>query len=157
MSQVKEHPCGIHDLVYVAVRAGCPACALEKRADDLLTERDALRREVDQLRVEVDRVRATADLTYSMKDAAAMLDAKDRTFLKQVLYLWRDEKSVDLVPLEDGRGFRVNGDMVAEHRCSSVGGIAICGFFREAIAAYGKGTAMNLLTRGMAQFLQGGG
>jgi hypothetical protein len=153
VSVVKEYACGIHDLVYMRVRPGCPVCAIERQLEGVTKERDEAMGDLAELRGRLKRVQGTADLAISVEEATDLLDDRDRAFLKTVLYRWRDAKDIDLGVTPDVRGFTTNDET---HECSSVGGLAIAGFFSEAIMAYGRPVAMSLLQRGMGQHLKGG-
>lgn len=153
MSVVKEYPCGIHDLVYHRVRPGCPACELQRKLDEVATERDRLEGDLAEMRGHVNRIRAASDLGYSMASASDLLDDRDRTFLKVVLYQWRDSKNIDLNVTEDKKGFMTNHEL---HACSSLGGVTMVSFFDDAIRSYGRAVAMGMLQKAMGKHLGGG-
>lgn len=153
MTTVKEYGCGIHDLVYRRVKPGCPACNLQRRLDEMTAERDRLEGDLVEMRGMANRVRAVADLGFAMSSATDLLNPADRTFLKAVLYQWRETKDVDLNVTEDRRGFMTN---TGSHQCSSVGGLAMVGFFDEAIMAFGRPVAMGMMQKAMGKHLAGG-
>lgn len=148
-----EYGCGIHDLVYQRVKPGCPACDLQRRLDEVVAERDRLEGDLVEMRGMANRVRAASDLGFSMASAGDLLDARDRAFLKAVLYQWRETKDIDLNVTEDHRNFMTNHET---HACSSVGGLAMAGFFAEAIMAFGRPVAMGLVQKAMGKHLAGG-
>lgn len=153
MSILETYECGIHDITYRRAQPGCPLCKVERELEKTKKDLDEAMGNLAELRGRAQKIAGASDIGYSIDSASNMLDERDRAFLKEVLYRWRDRKDIDLGLTESGRGF-ITADTI--HECSSVGGLAIAGFFKEAIMAYGRSVAMSLLQRGMAKHLKGG-
>lgn len=153
MPTVNEYGCGIHDLTYHAIRPGCPACALQQLLDKVREERDELQGQVAEMTGHLNKAQSAVNLGKAMANAIDLLDARDRTFLKTVLYRWRDRKDVDLSVTEDRRNFLTSEEM---HACSSIGGAGIAGFYADAVHAYGRAAAIGMLQKAMGKELTGG-
>lgn len=158
--------CGIHNVAYRATQAGCPVCEAER---DIKQMRAALKEVNGKLRVlseENNKLRIQTDIVASIRQAASLLEDDDLMFLKEVLYQWRDEKSLGLKTTHGTRRGRrraaANGFIVMPRKgepygyaCTSMGGIAIAQYFEEATNAVGPAQAMTYLSRGMAEHLPG--
>lgn len=163
----KQFECGIHDVTYMALRAGCPVCEMEREVNRM---RDALkdaRNALSLVTEENARLKVQTDILAAIREAAPALDDNDMAFLKAVLYEFRDDKSIGLKTthgpklkkrdIPSANGFIAmprKGDPYG-HVCTSVGGLAIAEYFDEATNSFGGAQAMTLLVRGMSAYLPG--
>lgn len=164
---LKEFDCGIHDLTYKAVRAGCPACQADRDVSEMRQALMETRNALDRLTDEHNRMRVQVDIVSAIREAAQILDDEDLAFFKAVLYEWRDTKSVGLKTTHGARNKKreqpaANGFIVMPrqgdpygHVCSSMGGLAIASYFDEATNTVGPAKAMEFLVKGMAMHLPG--
>lgn len=167
--KVETFDCGIHDITYTALRPGCPICDAERKVREMQHAMTEMR---NQLAVAVDNIaklQVQVDIVHAIREAVSLLDDGDMSFLKTVLYMHRDEKSVALKVTHGSNVKRKkyeyippNGFIVIPRRgepyghvCTSVGGLAIAEYFEEAANVGGPAVAMQMLTRGMAQHLPG--
>ena len=163
--QYSEHECGIHDLKYKAIRAGCPLCESARDVQNLRATVKKLTNQLQQQHDELRKLQVNWDLLTAMRDAASLLDEDDMAFFKSVLYQWRDEKSVGLkftYGHDDNQKKSVNGFIVMPrgedpwgYACTSIGGLAIASYFEEACRARGSAEAMGILTRAFSDHLPG--
>lgn len=170
-SKIQSFDCGIHDLVYRSFRAGCPMCETEREIRELRIAVKELTGKLAFATENTHKLQVQTDISTAIRDAAQLLDDADMSFLKTVLYQWRDEKSLALKVTHGsnikkrrrkGEEIPANGFIVIPrsgdpygHVCSSVGGMAIAGYFEEATNWVGPAQAMSMLTRGMAPYLPG--
>jgi hypothetical protein len=162
----KVFQCGIHDLEYKAFRAGCPACEAEREMHLMRGALQKVKGELELIAAENHRLKIQVDIVYAIREAVEVLGDDDMAFLKSVLYMWRDEKSVGMKTTHGARkrgkqappnGFIVmprKGDPYG-HLCSSVGGLAIAEYFDEAVNSVGPAKAMEFLVKGMSAHLPG--
>lgn len=164
-----QFECGICSITYKALNPGCPLCEATR---ELRTMREALtmaKNMADAATTTANRAQRDADLMHCIKEAGTMLNDDDRSFLKVVLYQWRDKKSVGALKVTrskdptDETKMSANGFLVVPrdgepyaHTCSSIGGMAIASHFDEAVRALGQSDAMSMLSRGLATMLPGG-
>ena len=154
----------------------CPACRQEQVIQDLRTEYMRLQQQYDMLSAEYERTRAHVDLVMAMREALALVDQDDLLFLKRVLYRWKDDRGVNLrvthapppvgkdnkpvrgaTAMPNGLLVLYRGDDDAESwKPSSPGGVALAGYFDEALRINGHPHAMDTLLRAMNQHLPGG-
>jgi hypothetical protein len=171
--RVETFDCGRHELTYRSTRAGCPLCDAERQLKSMRESLTSVVNENTMLKEENARLKTRADLIESFREATHLLDDEDTSFLKTVLYQWRDRKSISLRLLYEFRdrptgrrrresvktpvGFLVvprQGDAWA-HTFSSIGGMSIAANYEEATQAFGPTDGMKYLMRGMSDLLPG--
>lgn len=157
--------CGIYYAVGPGDKAECPLCALEKnysilemKLQEAVEKARGLDRTVASLQSQVDYVNA-------MRQSMSLIDTRDRTFLKSFLYRYRADRGIALIAMHppgtrtrDARkprtAFRVEERNVGEdgelHICSSVGGLALVGYFHEASCELGQKQALTYLLRAVS-------
>lgn len=105
-----------------------------------------------------------------MSAALELTDSTDLTFLKDVIYRYREDKSSVNLKITHGAGPKrgrrapVNGflalwrggDEPEPHVCTSVGGVALASYYDEATRATGSAAALATLNRAMAPVLAAG-
>lgn len=151
----------------------CPACEKDSVIQELRAELMRTQQQYDMLATEYQKTRVHVDLVMAMRDAMTLTDQADITFLKQVLYRWRDDRGVTIrvthaPPKVTSKGAPVKGaqtlpngflalyrgnDDVEECKFSSPGGVALAGYFDEALRTHGHPHAMDTLLRAMNQHL----
>lgn len=169
---VQAFDCGIHNVTYRAMKAGCPVCDIEK---DLANNKRAVRELTGEnrlLKEELRTARQNSDSISAFREAAGLLGEDDRAFFKTILYQWRDEKSISLRPMHEDRQIRDRNRLKEKritvgfvvvprvgaaygYTCSSIGGLALADLFEETTNSGGSSEAMRLLVRGLADLLPG--
>lgn len=165
--KLKKFDCGIHDLTYQAIRAGCPACEADRDVTAMRHALEDTRNKLALLTEQNHQMRIQIDIVAAMREATEILDDHDMAFLKTVLYTWRDTKSLGLKTTHGSRkgkrevpaanGFIVmprEGDPYG-HLLTSMGGLAIADYFDEATRTVGPAKAMEFLVKGMSAHLPG--
>lgn len=167
-SQIQSHECGIHHLTYVSTRPGCPLCEADRTIDGLKVDVSQLRQENRYLKEQLEAAQIQTDSVVGYRKAATLLDDDDRAFVKQVLYMIRDEASVALKPLKADRdvegglrriavGFIVHPRQgnAWTYECTSLGGLFLASMYDEACNAMGQSQATKNMVRGLAELLPG--
>lgn len=139
----------------------CPLCIQEVKAEQMrLAMQNSINR-VETLEGQIRQLDSQVSFQRNFRDAVDLLDEDDRLFLKQVLYIWRRDKSVvmKVTHSEEGRpiGFLADyrhGEPEAR-TCSSIGGSAIAAYYDEALRALGSAQAMSILLRATQHLLPG--
>lgn len=107
-------------------------------------------------------MQTAVDVQVAMRRALTVADTNDLAFLKSVLYRFRDDRtSIRLAVLRrPGKCAKVSGFHALPktgepeiHECTSVGGVALAGYFDEAARARGSADAMTTLIRALNQCL----
>jgi hypothetical protein len=169
MPDKKQFECGIHDITYMAYSAGCPACEIQREVTQLRAAMKEVKNRLELFADENMRLKVQTDIVAAIREASLILDDNDLSFLKVVLYEWRDKKSIGLKTTHGKRkrGQRGNpppngfiaipreGDPYG-HLCTSMGGLAIAEYFDEACNTEGPAKAMAFLVKGMHSHLPGG-
>src|SRR5690349_18273737 len=91
---ISKYSCPRHKVEYFiagSARVECPVCQLEEVVRDLRPALQEANNKIEILEKEVDKYRARVDSAYAMASSIDLLDADDRTFLKAVLYRWRED------------------------------------------------------------------
>lgn len=168
-AKVERFDCGIHDITYSGLRPGCPLCDSERAGRQL---QEAVKELNNKLRMAVEtiqKLQVQVDIVAAIREAVQLLDDEDLSFLKSVLYMHRDQKSVALKVTHGARMKQRKGEYVPPngfivmprsgdpygHLCTSVGGLAIAEYFEEATNTVGPAQAMAFLVKGMAHQLPG--
>jgi len=139
----------------------CPKCAEEIKTEQMRLAMQNAMAKVEQMEAQIGMLDSQVNLQRSFKDAADLLDEDDRLFLKTVLYVWRQDKSVVMKVTHDQTGRAVgfladyrHGEPAA-HTCSSIGGSAIAAYYEEALRTEGSAKAMQILLRAVQHLLPG--
>lgn len=157
--------CGIRYSVPKGEKAHCPLCAEMRLVKDLryalseaIGKTASLTDTVNQLSAEVNRISA-------IRLALDVTNAGDRTFLKSVLYRYREDPLITLQSTYSSFGdknskrdrFIVESRRTRgaheSHTCTSPGGIAIVNYYLEATREGGAKGAMKILMRALGQEL----
>jgi hypothetical protein len=163
--------CAIRYEVSRGAQAHCPLCAAERQLEDLMRQVDRLTDENIGLSRKLEAVAVQMDHITAIREAMPLVTGDDMVFLKQVMYLYRDDRSYSLTALNgriatDRRG-RVakkqpvrnalllsrGGREPEEHLFSSIGGVAIVGYFDEMTREVGEKQAMVYLLRAVSLYL----
>jgi hypothetical protein len=166
--------CQITYYVPLGKKAQCPLCAAERRVEELQAALMVLKNQLEATENSASRLRSTVDITFAMREALDVTNDEDLTFLKSVLYRFRADKSSIGLRVTHGsagaspsngrrqqvappNGFLAlpRGGEPEAHLCSSVGGVAIAGYFEEAVRASGAPSAMVTIMRAVNQALIG--
>lgn len=172
--------CGRCALIFILPRgtkSECPFCEQERLIQELRTELMRQQQQYDLLATDYERARVQVDLVMAMREALSLLSQDDLGFLKQVLYRWKDDRGVTVrvthAPPVPGPGghplkgsspmpngllalYRGNEDDIEQWKFASPGGVALAGYFDEALRINGHPHAMDMLLRAMNQHLPGG-
>lgn len=163
--------CAIRYEVTRGAQAHCPLCASERLAEDLMRQVDRLTDENVNLSKKLEMIAVQMDHITAIREAMPLVEGADLVFLKQVMYLYRDDRSYSLSALNgrvtmDRRG-RVakkqpirnallltgRGRESEEHLFTSIGGVAIVGYFDEMTREVGEKQAMVYLLRAVSLYL----
>lgn len=172
-----QYSCSICLITYpvpMGKKAKCPLCDERARVRQLQQDLMILTRQIETSENANAKLRTSVDSVSAMKDALTVADERDLTFLKALLYQFRADKSGVVLRPTHGKArpsTAHNGKQVAPangfllkvgdceweaHACTSVGGIAIAGYFEEALRSAGYATAMTILMRAVGPHLTGG-
>lgn len=139
----------------------CPLCNMEIKTEQMRLAMQNSMSKVELLEKQLGTLDSQVNLQRSFKDAVDLLDEDDRLFLKTVLYIWRQDKSVVMKVTHDQSGRPVglladyrHGEPEA-HTCSSIGGSAIAAYYEEALRTEGSAKAMQILLRAAQHLLPG--
>jgi len=165
-SPVKRYKCSRCAIFYDTVEtvAACPLCKMEIKADQALEALKNMRNQIDLLEKQNRELDSRVNIQSAFRAASDLLGTEDRVFLKQVLYTWRQDRSVSLKVIHTGEGGnRKATGFIAEwrgrdpegHACSSIGGAAIAAAFEEALHTLGSAQAMQVLVRALQHLLPG--
>lgn len=120
------------------------------------------------------RLQTHVDLVLAMREAMEVTDRGDRTFLKSVLYRFREDRSGVTMKVTHGMALTygkarrrlkapATGFLLmtraAEpetHVCTSPGGIAIAGYYDEALRISDSSSALGTLIKAVSQTLASG-
>ncbi len=167
-----KHTCDKCQITY-AVPTGdlakCPACSLERVVDEQKVEILQLRNELKMATDRLVRAEREVNLQSAMRAAIELCDENDYAWLKTQMYQYKIDKSVILKPThgriagqKSGQRMEVNGFMAVPrkgdpeaHGCTSMGGLAIAGYFDEAVASVGGAAAMATMLRAWYKYLPG--
>lgn len=145
-------------------KAECPACVLEQKYADLRNDYMGVVNESDRMKLELHAAKAQLEIGTAIRSALEILGDEDYAWLKVQLYQYKVDKSVVLKPthgrLENGRKLKrgekmpANGFMAVPrkgdpeaHLCTSLGGIAMAGYFDEAVTCYGSAQGMGIMLK----------
>lgn len=165
---VASYECGGHHLTYTSTKPGCPVCEADRVIDKLRVDVSQLRQENRYLNEQLAAAQLQTDSVVGYRKAAVLLDDDDRAFIKQVLYMIRDQASVALRPLRSNREVRGKEKMIAvgfivaaregdswSHECTSIGGLLLADMYDEACNSMGQSQATKNMVRGLAELLPG--
>ena len=161
-----KYACSVCQITYyvpIKQKAHCPLCDAARRVTELQAAMTVVRNQLALREAEFVRLQTTVDLTQAMRNALDIAGEDDLTFLKSVLYRFRDDKaSIGLRVTHGGRATvratsaPVNGFLALPrglepeaHICTSIGGVAIAGYFDEAVRTAGTPFAMTVLIRAL--------
>lgn len=164
-----RYACSKCDITYY-VKSGpkpkCPVCEAQRRILELRNTMAAMRNQIEQLEGVNRRMAASLDLVTAMRDAVPLIGPDDLIFLKSVLYRYRAEASSIHLRITHGAAKRKSGRPPANgflavlrggdpeaHTCTSIGGVAIAGYYEEALRASGVPTAMATIMRALNRTL----
>lgn len=167
---IAKYACPRHKVEYVVPGGDdveCPVCLHEGIAEDLRISLQMANGKIELLEKEIVHLRGKVDSAFAMGNSMDLLDVHDRTFLKSVLYRWREDKAVTLKIThrydDDGKKADANGFIAVYrrgdpvgHQCTSIGGVALSGYYEETQRQHGDATAMQLLARAANDLLRGG-
>lgn len=157
--------CHIYYAVARGDKAECPLCKLEKSHNLLGMKYQESRIEVNGLQHQVDALQAQVDYVNAMRQSLSVIDNRDLTFLKSFLYRYRADRGIALISMhppgtkprdlkKPKTAFRVEERNIGEdgelHICSSVGGLALVGYFHEASCELGQKQALTYLLRAIS-------
>lgn len=159
--------CRITYQVAQGERARCPLCDMKRRYLELQNASTMLRNQLELSEESRNALGVVADVVVAMQRAMDLVDLDDMTFLKSVLYRFRqDSTDISLGVLrakaENGRS-RVIGFLAhprygdpEPRACTSVGGVALAGYYDEVSRSTGSVAALSTLIRAMNQVLATG-
>lgn len=168
--------CSKHQVTYyrpASSTLGCPVCKLEDRVGALDRDNTTLRNKLEMVTGELNRLKPQLDLTSAIRSALEIMGDDDFQWLKAQMYQYREDKSVSLKvthgrpasakrKIKRGEALPANGfiamrrnDEPEGYACTSLGGLAIAGYFDEACATVGSAQAMGLLLKAMWKTLPG--
>lgn len=164
-----KYSCSLHAISYHATSPACPLCDADKRVHDLQRALADVTNRLEILHDENKRLRVQTDVVEAMREALDVTGPDDLLFLKEVLYQWKIDRSIALKVTHGSllrkrsraklppNGFIAmpRGADPRGHVCNSLGGLAIAGYFEEALNTVGSAQAMILLVRAMAKHLPG--
>jgi hypothetical protein len=149
----------------------CPLCDAERRIRDLQAQILKAENAAEVARGETRRIQAHVDIVLAIREALDITSEEDLVWLKSVLYRWRDHKAavqlkiLHAAPTGRNRNRKLvspppNG-LLADfkdgepeaHLCTSIGGIAIAGYYGEAWRHSGQASAMESLYRALSPLL----
>lgn len=163
--------CAIRYEVTEGEKAHCPLCEAEKRLVEAYLLAEQLRDENTNLRKKLDSLTTWVDHVHAIRDAMDLVGPEDMVFLKQVMYLYRDDRSYQLTALakvttdKNGRITKRQpmrnelmltkpGQRQGErHQFTSIGGVAVVGYFDEMTRQMGEKQAMVYLLRAVSLYL----
>lgn len=163
--------CAIRYEVMRGGQAHCPLCAAERSVEDLMRQVDRLTDENVGLSRKLEVIAVQMDHITAIREAMGLVEGDDLVFLKQVMYLYRDDRSYSLSALNgriatDKRGriakkqpirnallLSKRGRNPEEHVFTSIGGVAIVGYFDEMTREVGEKQAMVYLLRAVSLYL----
>lgn len=139
----------------------CPLCRARHELQEVKTGLLVMRNKLDRLTDQLAKLEPHVDLVVAMRMAMEVADSNDRTFLKSVLYRYRDDKStLSMKPIHTRPNQPVNGFLVTvrhadseAHICTSPGGVALAGYYDEAVRTGGVATAIAVLIKAVNQSL----
>lgn len=151
-------------------RPKCPLCDAKSEVDQIRQALLESQNKLEMLTNEVGRLRSQVDLVMAIRDALEITGVEDLTFLKSVMYRYRDDRSVTLKVTHGGSPLRgrasaarangfvamVKGGAPEAHACSSAGGMAVAAYLAEGLRTTGPVSTMQNLIRAMNQHLPGG-
>lgn len=151
-----RHSCSMCQITYYTPKRAkpqCPLCATELRVVELMDVITGLRNRVEKIEDENSRMRAQIEVTTAIKQAFDAIGSQDLVFLKTVLYRFRDDPTS--IKLKVTHGEKGPNGFVAltkkgepeGHYCSSVGGVAIAGYYEEVVHIASVNQAMAVLMR----------
>ena len=163
--------CAIRYTVAKGAQAKCPLCEAEKRLTQANISLGRLSEENAGLKRKVEALGSLMDHVTAIREAMQLVEGEDMVFLKQVMYLYRDDRSYVLTALNgniatDKRGriakkqpvrnaflLTRGGRDPQEHTFTSIGGVAIVGYFDEMTREIGEKQAMSYLLRAISLYL----
>lgn len=166
-SPVQRFKCSRCVIFYESVepKPDCPLCKQEIKTAQALEALKNLTSKVELLEGQNREMDTRVNIESAIRSAADLLDENDRLFLKQVLYVFRQDRSVTLkvIHTTSTDGARRATGFIAEwrgrdaegHACSSIGGAAIAAAFEESTRTVGSAKAMQVLLRACQHLLPG--
>ena len=163
--------CAIRYEVAKGQQAHCPLCAAERMIEEQSRTIEVLSAENTNMSRKLEAIAVQMDHITAIREAMSLVEGEDLTFLKQVMYLYRDDRSYSLTALNgriehDKRGrisrkqpirnallLSKGGRSPEEHRFTSIGGVAIVGYFDEMTREVGEKQAMVYLLRAVSLYL----
>lgn len=171
-SQFQCSRCAISYAVIEGDKAKCPMCEVERENKRLHLLLQESTEKVRNLTSTMQTMSAQVDHVTALRDALAIIGTDDLTWIKGVLYRYRQDKSISLLaavstasPTSTRRGRNAPRDCFTlvergrdneEMIMSSAGGRAIVGYYDEITKELGTQMAMSYLLRALSQTLIGG-
>lgn len=168
-SPVRHFKCARCQVIYsfvappraTRIDPACPLCIQEIKTEQMRLAMQNTNAKVELLERQVRDLDGQVNVQQNFKDALDLLGMDDRLFLKQVLYTWRQDKSVVMKVAHSTEGKPVgfvadyrHGEPEA-HTCTSIGGSAVAAYYDEALRTVGSAQAMQLLLRAAQHLLPG--
>jgi len=171
-----KNKCTTHLVEYYTPQgdnAVCPACEYAQKYDEIRVEFMQLESAHAMALKELNHAKVQIEIGSAIRSAIEILDDFDYEWLKLQMYQYKVDKSVTLKPthgqLENGKRLRRGDKMPANgfmalprrgdpeaHLCTSLGGIAMAGYFDEAITCYGSAQGMGIMLKAWWTALPGG-
>ena len=162
--------CAIRYEVPRGDKAKCPLCEAVKRLEAVETRAADLVEENRNLKQKLNSLASLTDHVVAIREAMLLVEGEDLVFLKQFMYLYRDDRSYTLsalvnTPRLNARGNRAKNQVRNEliltrggrdpqrHVFTSIGGVAIVGYFDEMTREVGEKQAMAYLLRSLSLYL----
>lgn len=162
--------CAIRYEVPKGDKAKCPMCEVERQLDEVRIRAEEVHRENVLLKQKLKSQTMLTDQVAAIREAMLLVEGDDLVFLKQFMYLYRDDRTYTLSalvssPRLNSRGNRakhqVRNELILSrggrdpqrHVFTSIGGVAIVGYFDEMTREVGEKQAMAYLLRSLSLYL----
>jgi hypothetical protein len=163
--------CAIRYEVGRGQKAHCPLCAAERLNEELARQIDRLVDDNANMSRKLEAIAVQMDHITAIREAMSLVEGEDLVFLKQVMYLYRDDRSYSLTaqngriqhdnrgriarkqPIRNALLLSKRGRESEEHLFTSIGGVAIVGYFDEMTREVGEKQAMVYLLRAVSLYL----
>lgn len=155
--------CQISYYVPLGYKPICPLCDAEKRITELRRALYQAEQHAIKAEAQAHQVQTHVDIVLAIRDALEIMSVDDLAFLKSVLYRYRERKAgvqlklIHGVPSHGRKKPPINGFLAVyqdgepeAHECTSMGGLAVAGYYQEALQLAGSAKAMEHLHRALS-------
>jgi hypothetical protein len=161
-----EYECSRCAIKYHSLEAECPLCSLSKEITRLRVELSTANNLIARQKQTLEKAHRLLGLESAMRAAIDLCGDEDLDFLIRVGQSWVNSKTSVILKVTHGspkpgqrlapaNGFLAMYRGESESRlCDSIGGVALAGYFDEAVATMGHPGATAMLVKALGRLLK---